>query len=213
MRNNNLQNRKLSKTRKLSPFIIDRLERSEDAKVNGEYEKALKIAQSILIKDPSCIEAAEEVIDNLLSLQEFSEAEKVANFVLSTNEESYIANYALGFIYLTDNLNDLALGYLQKANKFSPNNPEILRCLGWATFQVDNKLKGLVTLERALNLRSDDPLILCDLGVCLLQEQVFHKAIGLFKQALKIDSSNTRAQDCLQAALSLKDKFMDAKQM
>jgi len=207
MRNNNLQNRHIESKKKLSTIIANKLEKSENAKVLGNHEKALKIARSILIQDPSCIEAAEEVVDNLLSLQDFPEAEKVANFVLSNNENSYIANYALGFIYLTDNLNDLAIGYLQKANKLSPNNPEILRCLGWAIFHVDNKLKGLITLERALNLRSDDPLILCDLGVCLLQEQIFHKAINLFEQALEIENTNERAQDCLQAALSLQKKL------
>ena len=209
MGNNNLQNRHVKKNKKLSSVIVNKLEKSESAKVMGNYEKALQIAQSILLQEPNCIEAAEEVVDNLLSLQDFVEAEKVANFVLLKDEKSYIANYALGFIYLTDNLNDLALGYLQTANELSPNNPEILRCLGWATFHVNNKLKGLVTLERALNLRSDDPLILCDLGVCLLQEQIFDKAINLFEQVLEIDSTNERAQDCLQAAISLEKKLLN----
>jgi len=209
MRNNNLQNRKVENKKKLSSLIANKLEKSEHAKVLGNHEKALRIARSILMQDPSCIEAAEEVVDNLLSLQDFVEAEKVANFVLSQHEKSYIANYALGFIYLTDSLNDLALGYLQIANELSPNNPEILRCLGWATFHTKSKLKGLVTLERALNLRSDDPLILCDLGVCLLQEQIFDKAINLFEQVLEIDSTNERAQDCLQAAISLEKKLLN----
>jgi tetratricopeptide (TPR) repeat protein len=207
MGNNNLQNRKIKSKQKLSSIIANKLEKSENAKVMGNYEQALRIAKSVLIQDPSCLEAAEEVVDNLLSLQDFAEAEKVANFVLEKNDKSYIGNYALGFIYLTDNLNDLAIGYLKKANELSPNNPEILRCLGWATFHVENKLKGLVTLERALNLRSEDPLILCDLGVCLLQEQIFSKAINLFEQALEIDSTNERAQDCLQAAKSLEKKL------
>ncbi len=210
MRNNNLQNRHINK-KKLSARIANTLEKSENEKVLGNHEKALFIARSILIQDPNCIEAQEEVIDNLLSLQDFAEAEKVANFVLSQYSESYIANYALGFIYLTDNLNDLALPYLQHANTLSPNNPEILRCLGWATFHVENKLKGLVTLERALNLRSDDPLILCDLGVCLLQEHIFTKAINLFEQALEIDNTNERAQDCLHAAQSLAKKLSHKK--
>ncbi len=209
MGNNNLHNRHVKKKKKLSPMIVNKLEKSENAKVMGDHEKALRIARSILVQDPYCIEAAEEVIDNLLSLQDFHDAEKVAIFVLSKDEKSYIANYALGFIYLTDNRNKLALGYLQKANELSPNNPEILRCLGWATFHGENKLKGLITLERALNLRSDDPLILCDLGVCLLQEQIFDKAIHLFRRVLEIDSTNERAQDCLQAAISLEKKLLN----
>lgn len=187
--------------------VISQLAKSEEYKIEGDHEMALKISRKILNKDPGCIAAAEEVLDNLVSLQEFEEAEKVAKFVLSKEKESYIAHYALGFIFLTAGDNNSALPFLEKANILNDNNPEILRCLGWATFNTVNKLKGLVTLERALNLRPDDPLILCDLGVCLLHEHVFEKAIYLFEQALALDPDNNRAAECLDAAIELEDQF------
>lgn len=185
--------------------VIMQLVKAEEYKTRGEHEKALNIAKKILVKDPSCIPAAEEVLDNLVSLQDFDEALKVADFVLSHNHKSYIGNYAKGFIALTENENDEALPYLSKANKYNPNNPEILRCLGWSSFHCDMKLKGIVTLERALNLRPDDPLILCDLGVCLLHENVFEKSINLFQKALALDPENARAQECLNAAIELEE--------
>lgn len=191
----------------LSDRVILQLARAEDYKVEGDNEKALQILRKILQKNPACIPAAEEVVDNLISLQDFVEGEKVANFVLSKNKESYIAHYSLGFIALTNGNNEKAFPYLEKANILNPSNPEILRCLGWATFNTGNKLRGLVTLERALNLRNDDPLILCDLGVCLLHEHVFKKAIELFEQALALEPENFRAQECLQAAIELESTF------
>ncbi len=191
----------------LSERIVSQLAKSEEYKIEGEHEKALQIARKILMKDPSCIPAAEEVLDNLVSLQEFEESEKIASFILAREKDSYIAHYALGFILLTSGDNAAALPYLQKANLLNDNNPEILRCLGWAIFNVESKLKGLVTLERALNLRPDDPLILCDLGVCLLHEHVFEKAIYLFEQALALEPENERAKDCLNAAIELEEQF------
>jgi len=188
--------------------ILEKLSESEEYKIQGEHKKALKIAQKILEKDPSCIPAAEEVADNLLSLKEFDKAKYVAQFILKHNSQSYIGNYVIGFLLLTDNKNKKAFPYLSIANKHSFNNPEILRCLGWAKFHTGDEIGGIATLERALNLRADDPLILCDLGVCLLEKQVFEKAIILFERALFLDPQNPRVQACLEAAISFKHSIL-----
>ncbi len=194
--------------KELPRHVLERLVESEDYKLQGNFSRALKIAQKILQKDPSCIPAAEEVADNLLSLKEFEKAKSVAQFILSHNNTSYIANYVMGFLLLTDNKNKKALSFLTIANQASPNNPEILRCLGWARFHTGEEVSGIATLERALNLRAEDPLILCDLGVCLLEKQVFEKAIVLFEKALALDPSNLRIQGCLEAALSFKNSIL-----
>lgn len=188
----------------LPSWVRDKLAESEKYKSKGNNKKALEIAKSILSKDPGCIPAAEEVVDNLLSLEDFNEAKKVSNFIIKKNTHSYIAYYSLGFILLTNQKNKEALDYLKKANMYCPNNPEILRCLGWSLFHNNEKLKGLVTLERALNLRNDDVLILCDLGVCLLNEHIFNKSITLFEQALSLEPNNARAKECLKSAKKLK---------
>lgn len=192
----------------LSRHITEKLSESEEYKMQGDYIKALRIAQKILEKDPSCIEAAEEVADNLLSLKEFNKAKSVAEFVLTHNPNSHIGNYVIGFLLLTENKNKKALPYLVTANKMSPNNPELLRCLGWAKFHTSDEVGGISTLERALNLRPEDPLILCDLGVCLLEKQVFDKAIMLFEKALSLDPSNERVKGCLEAAIGFKNSIL-----
>ncbi len=185
----------------LSEKTIRALALSEDFKIKGENTKALQVAQKILTKDPSCLQAAEEVSDNLLTLGRDDEAAKAAEFAYSLDKKSYIANYILGFTSL--NNGKKALKYLLQANESSPNNPEILRCLGWSLFHTGKELEGVATLERALNMRSDDPLILCDLGVCLLHINTFEKAIILFEKALSLEPENFRAQECLAAAKNI----------
>ena len=50
-----------------------------------------------------------------------------------------------------------------------------------------------MTLERALNLDSESPLTLCDLGVSYLQMQNFPKAKALFERALQLDPDYVEA--------------------
>jgi tetratricopeptide (TPR) repeat protein len=187
--------------------IMRELAKSEELKVLGRYKEAIDIAQRILQKDPACVPAAEEIADNLLSLEEHASAEKTANFVLSLDPDSYIALYIKGFIALTRGENLIAVPCLSHANQKNPNNPEILRCLGWALFHTGKKTEGIATLERALNLRPDDTMILCDLGVCSLHENNFEKTIRLFERALVLDPENERAKECLEASKELSQKF------
>lgn len=192
----------------LPKAIMEKLSESEEYKMQGDHHKALQIAQKILEKMPDCLPAAEEVADNLLSIKEFEKAKNVALYILSLDAKSSIANYVIGFLLLTDNKNKKALPFLKMANDGSANNPEILRCLGWSLFHTGDEIAGIATLERALNLRSDDPLILCDLGVCLLQKHIFEKSITLFERALSLDPSNDRASECLKAAISFKESVL-----
>jgi len=191
--------------KKLPESIARALAQSEEFKMRGENTKALQVAQRILERDPSCMEAAEEVADNLLSLGRDEEAAKAAKFAYSLNKTSYIANYILGFTGLDSDKK--ATEYLQNANKASPNNPEILRCLGWAKFHIGKETEGIATLERALNLRNNDPLILCDLGVCLLHQNIYDKAVKLFKKALNLEPNNPRALECYEAAKDIGEQM------
>lgn len=56
-----------------------------------------------------------------------------------------------------------AITYLERSNILSPNNPEVLRNLGWAYTMVGDIKKGIILLERALNISPEDELIMEDL--------------------------------------------------
>ncbi len=179
--------------------ILDRLERAEKLKLQGRHEEALRILEELLMEDPANVPALEEIADNELSLEHFARAETAAAQAVALDAESYTGHYILGFIRSHEAQWQEATERLRRANVLKPNNPEILRCLGWALFNAGLRAQGLVTLERALNLESDNSLILCDLGVVYLQAQNVPKARVLLQRALDIDPGNERVRECVRA--------------
>lgn len=182
-----------------SSDTLERLERAEQLKLAGDHQAALAILEELLLEDPENVSALEEIADNELSLGEYARAENAASQATSLDEGSYTGFYILGFLRSrTEEWKD-AVAHLRRANTLKPNNAEILRCLGWALFNEGQRAQGIVTLERALNLDSESPLTLCDLGVSYLQVQNFQKAKALFQRAIDLDPDNPRALECLEA--------------
>lgn len=177
--------------------ILALLEEAEKLKLNGKHEEAIELLESLIIEDPTNVSILEEIADNELSLEHHDRAINAAKQALSFDEDSYTALYILGFLSSQKEQWIDSITYLTKANKLKPNNPEILRCLGWSLFCTGKRTQGIVTLERALNLDADNPLTLCDLGVTYLQAHDFKKAKALFNRTLDIDPFNARAKECI----------------
>jgi tetratricopeptide (TPR) repeat protein len=183
----------------LSGDTLERLERAEQLKLNGNHREALQILEELLLEDPENVSALEEIADNELSLGAFDRAEAAAEQATVLDTESYTGFYILGFLRSRGEQWNEAIAHLRKANTLKPNNAEILRCLGWALFNGGERPQGIVTLERALNLDSESSLTLCDLGVAYLQVHNFTKAASLFRRALELDPENPRAKECMSA--------------
>jgi len=184
---------------KLPPHILERLEQAEQLKLAGRYHEALALLEELILEDPSNVSALEEVADNELSLERYERAENAAMQAVELDASSYTAHYILGFIRSQGQKWEAAFEKLREANRLKPNNPEILRCLGWVLFNMGQRPQGVVTLERALNLDSESTLTLCDLGVAYLDLKNFSKAKALFLRALDLDPANARAKECVAA--------------
>lgn len=181
--------------------IIERLlVQVEQLRLEGLYEEALVILEQILSADPDNVVALEEVADNELSLERYDRAERAARRAIAIDPKSFDAHYIVGFVASHREEWKESVASLKTANQLEPNNPEILRCLGWSLFSSQQAVQGMVTLERALNLEPDNPLILCDLGVVYLKMKEFDKARALLKRALDLDPQNIRAKECLEMA-------------
>ena len=165
------------------------------------------ICEKILLMDLNCVEAFEEIGDNYLSLRNFDKARKALDRALSLNSHSANANYLQGFLKSAVGDFEESVRLLERADELQPNHPEILRCLGWSYFHSGHKKKGIILLERALALAWDDCLILCDLGVCYLNERDFGRSISLFRKVLQLEPGNEKARECLEACVFFQKEF------
>ncbi|MEI8230453.1 MAG: hypothetical protein WCG83_04950 [Candidatus Peregrinibacteria bacterium] len=180
------------------PDTLERLERAEQLKLQGKHPEALEILEVLLMEDPENVPALEEIADNELSLRHFSRAERAAREAVTICDKSYTGHYILGFIRSHEGNWQASIRELKAANTLHANNPEILRCLGWALFHAGQRAQGVVTLERSLNLDHSNPLTLCDLGVAYLQLKNMSKATDLFRLALEVDPTSDRARECMK---------------
>ncbi len=179
------------------------LEEAERLKLHCRHEEAITLLEELLSEDPGNIAALEEIADNELSLERYARAVAAAKQAVALNKESYMGHYILGFVASLNEDWEMSARELEIANGIRPNNPEILRCLGWTLFNRKKRVQGIVTLERALNLDPNNTLSLCDLGVCYLHVRNFRKAHSLFHRALDIDPGNVRAQECVETVARL----------
>lgn len=173
---------------------------AEELKMQNKHREAISICEQILIQDLSILEAYEEIGDNYISLKAYSKAKKALEKALKLQKRSANANYLYGFVFSALHEWESAIQYLEYANEYQPNHPEVLRCLGWAYFCSGLRKKGLAILERALVLAPSDSYVLCDLGICHLNDRNFSRAMELFSQTLSIDPENVKARECLKIA-------------
>lgn len=174
------------------------LEEAERLKLSCCHEESISLLENLLSNDPGNVAALEEIADNELSLDRYDRAVAAAKQAVALDQNSYMGHYVLGFSASRKEEWDIALEELQIANRIRANNPEILRCLGWALFNNGERVRGIVTLERSLNLDSRNVLSLCDLGVCYLQSGDLRKSLSLFQFAQELDPENERAGECVE---------------
>ena len=197
---------------KLPPNVVERLEQAEQLKLAGKHEDALQILEQLILEDPTNVSALEEIADNELSLGQYDRSETAAKQAVALDHSSYTGHYILGFLSSQDGKWEESLKSLQEANKLKSNNPEILRCLGWVLFKNGLRPQGVVTLERALNLDSDNTLTLCDLGVAYLELKNVHKARALFLRALDLEPENPRARECVAAVERIEKQLNESEE-
>lgn len=195
---------------KETPYA-DILKIADEKKLLGLHEEAIEICESILHDDLECGEAYEEIADNYLSLRQFDKAIAALNRALEIDKDSANAHYLLGFTYSAMNDWDHSIEELELADEIEPNHPEILRCLGWSIFNSGRRKQGLILLERATAMAEDDSLILCDLGICYLNERDFDKAEQVFQKVLSIEPQNDKARECLKACNYFRAKSKASK--
>ena len=176
--------------------LLPLLEQAETLKLQGKHKEAIRFCQKILIMNLDCTEAYEEIGDNYISLGEYKKAKLALVQAARRNPKSANVHYLTGFMFSAQQNWKESINHLEKSNELFPNHPEILRCLGWSIFNLGLKKKGICVLERALTIAPEDSFILCDLGVCHMNQRNFQRASSLFNKTLQIDPDNMKAKEC-----------------
>ncbi len=188
-------------------YILEMLENAENLKFEGHFQGAVELLQKIIISEPKCAEAYEELGDNYLSLRELTKAKKALAQALKISPNSPNAHYLMGFLLSLEEKWEKSVEELEKADKMFPNHPEILRCLGWSFYNNNRKAQGIAVLERSLALNPSDPNILCDLGVCYMNSTQYDKAHTIFLKVINIDPDSEQAREYLRILDSIKKSF------
>ncbi len=180
----------------ISEEIINELRKATELKEQGQYEQAILELEKVIVDEPHLAAAYEEVADNYLSLRELAKSKKALAQALKIEADSANAHYLLGFLESLEQNWQKSEESLIKADHIHPNHPEILRCLGWTLFNNLKKSQGLSVLERSNALRPNDVNILCDLGVCYMNDTQWAPAARTFRQVISLSPESEQAKEC-----------------
>ena len=176
----------------------------------GKYQKAVACYELILAdeKDDFIRELAFwGAGECYLNLNLFEDAERYLRKAIELNPENANYHCLLGATLTKRERFEEAIFEFEEASRLAPNNPEILRNLGWAIFMKGDIDQGRALIERSLELDPENVLALCDLAVVLMRGLQYQKAERLLKKAQKIEPNNPFVEKTLAACEFFRRKF------
>ncbi len=177
-------------------------------KQSGDTHTALQYVHKSIFQNLECGTSYEILADIYIAQNEYKKAKKALQQALKINKDSENALYLMGFVLSLEELWEESVMYLAEADKKTPHIPEIIRCLGWSYYHKGEEEKGIALLERAKNMNPIDSNILCDLGVCYMENDEFEKAENIFKTIIQNDKESYQAQECLKILEQMKQSFL-----
>ncbi len=153
--------------------IIDEVERLKSQK---RYTEARVTLEWAIAKYNNRYELYEELADVYIYEWNYKKAGKALDYAETLNAQSSTWLYLRGYMALLHNDFHRAIECLEESNVKTPNNPEVLRNLGWAYTMIGDIKKWVILLERALTIAPDDVLIMEDLWVALLTQGKIQEA-------------------------------------
>ncbi len=172
----------------MSDYVPDHIvSQIEECKENGKYEDAMKIVNSILIKNPMNESALLQVADIHYRQGEMQKAEKAIDFLNTTSKHNDpMPLYIKGVLEMEKNNWEEARLFFQKACELTEaNNHEILRCYGLSEYRYGNRERGVKLLKDAFALFDNDPELICNLVQVYILEKRYTSAEKMIKYYYK----------------------------
>lgn len=195
--------------------LIDEI---EELKELWKYDEAIRIVNSILMRDPKNEDAILQIADIQYRKWEIGKADKAVDFLnAQKNNNDPLGLYIKGLLEMEKNNWKDARKYLLKAMEMTnASNHEILRCYGLCEYWYGNREKGLSFLKDAFVIDSKDAEVVYNLIQLYILEQEYKKAqemISYFNKNKNSLKFVDKELDFYQTKISLFEKFIKAKKL
>ncbi len=172
------------------------LDQIEWYKQTGDYDKALRLVNTVLSQDPKNKEALYQVADIQYRKGEISKAEKPINFLLHDYERDPMGYYIKGVLEMEKTHRTSAKKYLKQAlNLMDHDNPEIMRCYGLCEYWSGNRDAGIQHVEKAFEENKFDAEIILNLVEMYVLEKRFSQARKYIAYFRSIEKSSLQCFD------------------
>lgn len=157
----------------------------------GHLEEASTLLSEILQKNPGMEPSLRRECQMLLAeialdSADFETAQHLLYECKESGVESIQLDLLLADLYALQDLDEVAVKYLEQARQKEPDNQDILAALGNLHFRIGNDEEALRLLEQA----GEESLeMLLSKGRSLAQNGHFEQAYQVFRQALVLDQS------------------------
>ncbi len=166
-----------------------------------EYQEAKARLEEGIHQDPSNAELHFNLGTTYDKLDLFDAVVREMEQTLELDPEHADALNYLGYSYADRGINgEQALSLTQRAVALKPHNGYYVDSLAWALYKMGRIEEALKTIQRAVSLVSDDPVIYEHLGEIFLMREEREKAREAWLHSLQLDSTNE----------ALKKQFRDA---
>lgn len=165
-----------------------------------DYEAAKAKLEEGLQHDPTNAELHFNLGTAWDKLDQFDEVVREMEQTLKLNPDHADALNYLGYSYADRGINvEEALKLTQRAVELRPHNGYYVDSLAWALYKLGRVDEALETIQRAVALVKDDPVIYEHLGEIYLLQNERDKAREVWLHSLQLDSTNE----------SLKQRFQE----
>lgn len=158
----------------------------------GEWKKALKSFDSILIFDPENITALVMKAFALIKLKELGKAAGILEKLAVENTDNDFSLCLLGFTCSGQGEPEKALRAYRKAIEINPKNIHARNGLAEVYFRLGNSTGALKELETSIAEAPDNAFSRTLKGRVELEEQAFENALESFRRALTLDTEDQR---------------------
>jgi Flp pilus assembly protein TadD len=176
----------------------------------GDFERAIGHFRAAIAANDEFVEGHYNLGRALAELGSFDEALDEFRAVLRLDSTYTLAYFSAGDVFAAKGLAEQAVDSYTRAIRIDPNLMAAYMRLASIYVGMGEYDQGIDLLLRARALRPNDPEIISMAGRAAIRKRDFTQAVGLFEDAVELDSLNLLYRNDLATALMLGDRKDDA---